>query len=1707
MPLINEQYYNFAHAKIITMRSVHLKLQINTLKKSILLLMMIFISQGVLFSQGIKTVTSSADSGDGSLRQIIADAVDGDIIMFDGTVKTITLDTTLTIGDKTLTIEGGGDIILERSLLFSDTFRIVTVMGTLDKVVTMKNLTIKNGYANNLKGGGLYANHFTAGQTILDGIIFKGNKSNREAGGAWIYGNSTENASIVTNCKFIGNETFLAVNYFGDLDGDAGGLYAVNTEISTCTFTDNEAVDDGGAFWLGAGVTVDNVVATGNIAADVGGASRINDQSVVITNTTFESNYSAGSAGALFLARGTVTNCEFINNTAATKSGGAVHANQNECYIRDCLFDGNTAGSIGGGLYMDDGGFMKNCVITNNTAGKNGGGVYMAGKKASALLSGCIITNNSADSIGGGAYLAISDVVNTTIVGNHAAKNGGALAGDGEWFLANTILYDNDAAGADKNIQVVSNSSTTDARNCAIDVAGYNSSAWTANNITTLDASPFIGGTGVDSLMLPPGSDLLDAGDITDIESLVTENDLNGVKRIINGTIDLGAYERYVSLIVTNANNSGPGSLRQIIANAADGDNVITFADGISTIKIDQPLELGDISVMIDGGGDIILDGAFNGDPTLDIYRVFTITGDLNKTVTIKNLTIRNGFAEGADGGGLFADHAATGGKTIIENVVFNNNVASLTGGAAYISGWSKDVCKIIDCDFTSNMASDGATMGDGGAVKAFFTEISGSTFTGNEANNDAGAVFAGDSVMIYNSVFTGNIARHEAGAIRMQDARAKVSNCTIESNESGSDGGAVFLAYGKITHSEFINNSSGGFGGAIYINNNNNIIADCLIKGNHASAAGGASRGGGGVCLDDGSIISNCIITDNTSDNHGGGVYIRGDISTGYIVGCVIANNTAIAQGGGLYIDLAGEVINCAITQNYAGINGGALTGLSGPWFIANSVVENNDAAGTDKNIEFIANSATLHASNCGIDATAYNDASWTATNITTLNDSPFVGGSETDSLHFIIGSPLIDGGTLNYGIADLLPEMDIDGNMRIQSNLDIGPYESENIFVEAVTLDKTSIEIVPGETETIIATVIPEFADNPKVTWSSSDESVATVDGGVVTAVAAGSASITATSEDGGLKATCNVLVAISVTGVTLDQSSISINIGNTATLSATLIPENATERTIGWDSDNEAVATVDNGVVTAISAGTSTISVVTMDGFFIATCDVTVISPVTSVSLDQVDLDLVPEENATLVATVAPAGASNPSVIWSSSNETVATVANGEVTAVANGEAVITVTTVDGGFIATCSVTVATPVTGVSLDKATLDLEKGGTATLTATVTPEDATDPSVSWSSSEEAVATVAGGVITAVSKGEAVITATTVEGGFTATCNVTVTTPVTGVSLDQDTLELEPGESAILLASVTPADASDPTVSWSSSSDNVATVTDGVVNALANGIATITVTTADGGITATCDVTVKTSVTGVSLDHTSLELEKGENAALAATITPSEATDQSVSWSSSDETIATVANGVVTAVANGKATITVTTTDGGITATCEVTVYTSVTGISLDQASIELEPGGTATLIAAVAPSDATETTVRWSSSDEAVATVSDGLVTAIADGTAIIIASSTDGGYKAACNVTVKTVGVDSYSTIGFKMYPNPANEILNIELGNLSGYAHISIFNLTGKAIHNSIQINSKFDINTSAFEPGLYFIKINTGNENTMQRFSVQH
>ena len=249
--------------------------------------------------------------------------------------------------------------------------------------------------------------------------------------------------------------------------------------------------------------------------------------------------------------------------------------------------------------------------------------------------------------------------------------------------------------------------------------------------------------------------------------------------------------------------------------------------------------------------------------------------------------------------------------------------------------------------------------------------------------------------------------------------------------------------------------------------------------------------------------------------------------------------------------------------------------------------------------------------------------------------------------------------------------------------------------IDITSVTLNKTTLPLTEGDSETLTATILPDNATDKTLTWASDDTAIATVVNGKVTAVKAGTANITATSANG-KKATCAVTVKakiIDVTGVTFNKTTLSLTEGDSETLTATILPDNATDKTLTWASDDTAIATVVNGKVTAVKAGTANITATSANGKK-ATCAVTVkakIIDVTGVTFNKTTLSLTEGDSETLTATILPDNATDKTLTWASDDTAIATVdKDGKVTAVKTGTANITATSKNGKS-ATCTITV--------------------------------------------------------------------------------------------------------------------------------------------------------------------------------------------------------------------------------------------------------------------------------------------------------------------------------------------------------------------------------------------------------------------------------
>ena len=635
--------------------------------------------------------------------------------------------------------------------------------------------------------------------------------------------------------------------------------------------------------------------------------------------------------------------------------------------------------------------------------------------------------------------------------------------------------------------------------------------------------------------------------------------------------------------------------------------------------------------------------------------------------------------------------------------------------------------------------------------------------------------------------------------------------------------------------------------------------------------------------------------------------------------------------------------------------------------------------------------------------------------------------------------------------------------GELKVDADQEV----DTTVHVTGITLDQKQVKLKEGATVTLVPTVYPEDATNKKVSWSSGDSSVATVEDGKVTAIKAGTTAIIAATEDGGKTAMCSVIVesnlAPAVTVGAEHISAVSVTLKGKANLGSTM----SSDLKVGFQySKSEGIlpansTTVDAteadsdynywAVVTGLEPGTTYYfrSFVRQNGMdtygetksFSAKELGSMLETLEATDVEAAQAKL----NARLDLTDVGYKTLEYGFYWGTSEDSQKSlVKGGEITDAAYSvfmtglshktqywyKAYIKVDSQSFEGDVKSFTTDVVPVESITLGESGYTFNAiGSTRTFQVVILPSDATNKAIEWTSDNENVATVsASGTVRSVGNGSATITATTVDQKKTASCRITVNQLVTGITLNKTSLTLNEGESQILTATVSPKNANDSKIVWSSSDESVATVDEyGTVTAVSKGSARIRAEANDGsGRYATCSVTVKRLVSGITLDKTSLIMYRGstdvsEN--LTATVMPVDANDKTVRWSSSNTSVATVSSsGVVTGKSVGLATITVSARDGsGVEAKCEVEVRQYITSISLDKTSITLSEGQEQTLSATILPSNAYDKSLMWTSSDESVATVDgNGRVTAKSKGSATIKAEAKDeSGKNASCSVTI----------------------------------------------------------------------------------------
>jgi uncharacterized protein YjdB len=617
----------------------------------------------------------------------------------------------------------------------------------------------------------------------------------------------------------------------------------------------------------------------------------------------------------------------------------------------------------------------------------------------------------------------------------------------------------------------------------------------------------------------------------------------------------------------------------------------------------------------------------------------------------------------------------------------------------------------------------------------------------------------------------------------------------------------------------------------------------------------------------------------------------------------------------------------------------------------------------------------------------------------------------------------------------------------------------------VTAITLSETNITIDLKTTRLQLrAMVEPDNALNKTVIWSSTDTSIATVDqNGLVSIKKAGKTSIIATSEDTpSVTAVCNIIVNVPVASVALDETTKTMYVGQSSRLTYVMLPVNASNNTVTWLSTNTNVATVDKtGLVVAKNVGSTVIILKTLENGQSVYCNITVKRVATGIKLDASTLNLKAGEDHILKPTLTPADSTDTAIVWESSDTKIATVDDdGKVVAKAAGSTII-MARLESGATAYCKVNVTLPVKGLLLNFSDKSIYVGEKFKLKVSVTPSSATELGVTWKSSNTNIATInADGEITGLAGGTVVITCTTKDGGYSATCVVNVLEAVSSIALNYQTYYLGVDKTVFLVATVTTPTASNKDVYWSTSNPDIATVNQkGKVTGRKLGNVTITATSLDGTeVEASCEIQVVNPVESVSLNKTTISLLVGQTKKLKATVAPNNATIKTPKWTSSDPSVAIVdEDGEVIAIKAGSTTITSEAGDNsGKKALCYVTVYDRVasTGITLQDKTIVMLPGEEKIVQMVLIPSASTDDTT-WSSDNSAVARVNKdtGKITARATGVAYITVM-TDSGKTAQVEVIViglniTEITIEEYTNFGTQLQVEGATSRVTWSIDN----------------------------------------------------------
>lgn len=605
-------------------------------------------------------------------------------------------------------------------------------------------------------------------------------------------------------------------------------------------------------------------------------------------------------------------------------------------------------------------------------------------------------------------------------------------------------------------------------------------------------------------------------------------------------------------------------------------------------------------------------------------------------------------------------------------------------------------------------------------------------------------------------------------------------------------------------------------------------------------------------------------------------------------------------------------------------------------------------------------------------------------------------------------------------------------------------------NAPYESLTLTEDGITMKSGATHQLRYTYKPNDVTQKTLVWKSLDTSIVTVDEyGTLTAKAPGMTYIMVSPEynPNGVYAQCGVIVVAGCDELELSDKELTMNVNDEKIVKVTLTPKGCTT-TLDWNLSDDSIAEVtydeetNQATIKGKKVGKTIVFVKSDDGPS-AQIDVTILQPCLNMAFSPNTYEMKAGETYTPNLVKTPADATDE-ITWSTYNAGVATVdEKGVITAVKTGTTFIQATSTSGR-VAVIQISVKEGISSVTLKPEATTIEVGQTITLAPEFIPAIAYDKNMDWSVSDASIVQIekegeSNVKVTGLKGGVALVKGVAKDGGYVVSCLVTVKERATSVTVSPTTKFIKKGQSFTVTATVTSDTATNKTVRWSSSKKKVATVSSkGRVKGKKIGTAYITATANDGsGASASCQVRVVRKVTKITLNKYTAKLLVGKTLKLKATVKPKNATVKGVSWSSSDNSIATVdSSGRVSGISPGLVKVRAKAKDGsGKSAVCLITVTEPVpaTGVDVENNDLIVAKGRQIQSGIRKAPLNSTDS-IRYYSDDPRVARINQrGKIYANNVGQATVYGETSNGqvGYADVLVVTVnrKKLSFRQYDT------------------------------------------------------------------------------